>query len=312
MLRPGTNQVRETNREAFMEPIESQKCASKHPAKRREKLVAARQRIRIGDCDGPGEMSQVVDQIMEAWGLGVGTVELEFSEVNQMPPNAALRLHEALKQKPTATRLITRAYSPIIGSGVLVWLGSRDPQVSRWIRPTTWFFFQRLSAVRHRRRFPWEEEAEPWSRTQTDAIPDFITMDYRTVLDLVNDYLPVEGIAGRVLTPALLDEFCLLDVDLMQASRVRSPRDPMNQASRMAEEDIKEKRVWFIERNERGYFTLKGGYTLTNMNEDPDLRNMDIGVNFPTKQDLLNHLDQIGFCADGDKVIMDGDQVARS
>jgi hypothetical protein len=71
------------------------------------------------------------------------------------------------------------------------------------------------------------------------------------------------------------------------------------------------KRAWFIERNERGRWTLRGGWPKEMMREDPTLREMDIGMQFVFKEDLLRDLDEIGFCIDNDKVIIDGIPIVR-
>jgi hypothetical protein len=60
------------------------------------------------------------------------------------------------------------------------------------------------------------DEGDWWRTPEADSFPNFSEMDYRTVLRLINPYLPVKGLAGKALTPALLDEFCLLDPELMK------------------------------------------------------------------------------------------------
>ena len=48
----------------------------------------------------------------------------------------------------------------------------------------------------------------------------------------------------------------------------------------MIKRDHAGKRAWFIERNERGRWTLRGGFTKVMMRNDPDLREMDMRLQF--------------------------------
>jgi len=64
------------------------------------------------------------------------------------------------------------------------------------------------------------------------------------------------------------------------------------------------KRAWFIERNEHGRWTLRGGYPKAMMREQPDLRQMDIGGQSASKEELLRQ--------EGDKIIIDGIHIVRS
>ena len=64
------------------------------------------------------------------------------------------------------------------------------------------------------------------------------------------------------------------------------------------------KRAWFIERNEHGRWTLRGGYPKAMMREQPVLRQMDIGGQSASKEELLRQ--------EGDKIIIDGIHIVRS
>jgi len=76
-------------------------------------------------------------------------------------------------------------------------------------------------------------------------------------------------------------------------------------------EQPREKGIWFIELNAKGEFTLRGGFPRSMMGKDPHLREMEIGRGFPTKEALLQHIDELNFCGEGDVVVMDGDRVVR-
>jgi hypothetical protein len=48
-----------------------------------------------------------------SWEQGVRQLELEFGDINEMPPNPALRFFDLFRRKPPGTTLIAKAFSPI-------------------------------------------------------------------------------------------------------------------------------------------------------------------------------------------------------
>jgi len=264
---------------------------------------------------------QTIEAIASNFEKRVPQLELEFNEINQMPPNAALRLYEILQRKPAGTTLDAKAHSPIQNCGILVWLAADR----RYIRSTSWMYFRPVrSGKRRRQPAPWDDEQDWWRfEEEESSLPNFGEMDYRTVLRLMNNYLPVKGLAGKVLTPALLDEFCLLDAGLMkeavplQSSAQHQPasgsdthKETKNTvAADLGRHHLTEKRTWYIERNAQDRFTLKGGFFPSVMADKPELRQEDIRMDFVTKEDLLTFLERIQFCQNKDKIVMDGHQV---
>jgi len=292
----------------------------KPPLKKSRKKARGIPTVVVGDCDLPEEVVSITKEITQVWGHGAKQLNLDFLVMNEMAPNQALLIYDLLRRKPPGTMIISRAHSPIIGPGVLVWLAADR----RYIRSTAWFFLRPPHPEGRRRVRPhWIDEGDWWRSTEADAIPNFNEMDYRVILRHINNYLPITGLAGKILTPALLDEYCLLDPELMKPPVIGSrPTTPQIQPDENSAPDAastancdegngqkREKRVWFIERNANGRFTLKGGYPPSMMKENPVLREKDIGLDVATKEDLLRHLDEIEFCLEGDKVVMDGDQI---
>ena len=72
------------------------------------------------------------------------------------------------------------------------------------------------------------------------------------------------------------------------------------------------KRAWCVERNERGRWTLRSGLAKVMMRKEPDLRETEIRLQFASKEELLHHLDELEFCLEGDKVVIDGIHIIRS
>ena len=273
-------------------------------------------RVIITDCDCGNQMTETLQRIAAAWKNSVTNLILDFEDINQMPPNPALRLYDLLKSKPPGTTITANAHSPIINCGCLLWLAADR----RYIRPTGWMFFRRLntSARRQRKRGDIFDD-EPWRGTDDDqARPDFTEMDYRRVLELINQYLPTKDFANKVITPALLDEFCLLDIGLMKMDKVSACGSKQGAPASIVKDTrhgqpggnhLAEKLTWFVERNPSGNFTLKGGHYPSAMAMNASLRNEGLPVEFSTKDELVAFLKRIRFCEHKDKVVMDGHQI---
>jgi hypothetical protein len=273
-------------------------------------------RISMNDCDFTGQLATIIQEITGFWNHGVRQVELEFGDINEMTPNAALRLFDLLERKPAGTEIVAVAHSPIIGPGVLVWLEADR----RYIRPTAWLYFRSHKKDAKRRcRPPWFDEGDWWRADEGERAPNFTEMDYGTVLRLINHFMPVKALADKVLTPALLDEFCLLGSGVTVEGNSASQPLPLPSANEAegnmkAEGDLATdlqqigqfgKRVWYVGRKSNGRYTLQGGLLPFMMDEDPSLREADIKVDFETKQHLLEFLKKINFCENKDKVVVD-------
>jgi hypothetical protein len=294
---------------------------SDSPSKKLGKNANEAPMLAISDCDSTGEVSSLTEKIAVLWEQRVSQLVLDFLDINEMRPNPALLIYDLLQRKPPGTKIVANAHSPIIGPGFLVWLAADH----RYIRSTAWIYIRPPNSEGRRRPCPpWMEEMESW-RQEATSVPDFIEMDYRTVLRLINKYLPVKALAGKPLTPALLDEFCLLGPRSNEPTRTIH-RDkpigaghllgPLPQSGNLVQcgkecGGSQQKMVWFIERKENGRYTLKGGYPPSMMLDDPALRQKSIRIDFATKDDLLRHLDEIAFCVEKDKVVMDGDEIVR-
>src|SRR5262245_24295171 len=143
-------------------------------------------RVTISDCDSPGEMGSTIEALTGLWERGVDPVTLEFRDINQMAPNPALLLYDILLQRPQGATIIAKALSPIMGPGLLVWLGADR----RYIRPTAWLYFHPLRQEKlPRARLPWSDDTDWWRQEESQSLPNFMEMDYRSVLRLINNYI---------------------------------------------------------------------------------------------------------------------------
>jgi hypothetical protein len=253
----------------------------------------------VPECDSTQELIAFVDELHRRLQDSPDRLTLRFMGVHEMYPDPALLVYETLLHRSPATQITTDACSPLIGCSILVWLAGDY----RRLRPTAWMFFRRNA--KKRPRHPFEDNA--WQETSDEFSP--LETDYRTVLKLMGRHMPVAEFAGKIITPAILNEFCLLhEPDPVEKS---TSQDPSRRDPKQCEEIRKSKRIWFIRKNDQGGYTLHGGWPAAAMKKDPNLRPMDIGFNFPTKEALLKHTDAMNFCPDNNAIIVDNGKIVR-
>jgi len=117
-------------------------------------------------------------------------------------------LAEILATKRNGVTIITDAWSPIIGSSVLTWLTGDI----RRIRKTAYLNFRSPldNGNPRRRNFPWDDCFDLFAGDAEPGI-DLAEQDYKTVLQLIDEYLPIKQMAGKIITPDMLKEFGLLE-----------------------------------------------------------------------------------------------------
>jgi hypothetical protein len=134
------------------------------------------------------------------------TLRIELVGAGEIPADVALRFRAALMERSPRTRIVTNAHSSLQGGSVLLWLLGD----SRTIREEARLYF---------RRTIWSEEDEvrenggedePVYRDSYSAIdPD--EGDYARVLEIINEFLPVKEMAGRLIGAPVLRQFGLID-----------------------------------------------------------------------------------------------------
>jgi hypothetical protein len=254
----------------------------------------------VPECDSSHELASFVDELGGQLAQAPASLTLRFVGIHQMNPDPALLVYETIKSRPEGTRIVTEALSPLLDGSVLVWLAGD----CRRIRSTAWLYFQR--SVRRQTPLPWEAE-DPWREAAHGST--LLEMDHHTVIRLLSHYLPIEEFADKVITPGALNEFCLLEE---APHRLAKPQPGKNEPLKSGKTMILgAKRTWFIDTNDKGGFTLKGGWPTAMMKKDPQLRKEDIGFNFPTKEALVKHLKGPHFRLEPNTVILDGEEIVR-
>ena len=135
-------------------------------------------------------------------------LQIEIVGAGEIPPDAALRFRAALMERSPRTRIVTHARSSLQGGSVLLWLLGE----SRTIREDARLYFRRTTLSEDdevQENGSWRED-EPKYRDSYSAIdPD--EGDYARVLEIINEFLPVKEMAGRLIGVPVLRQFGLIE-----------------------------------------------------------------------------------------------------
>lgn len=136
------------------------------------------------------------------------TLKIEIVGTGEIPADAALRFRAALMERSSRTRIVTHAGSSLQGGSVLVWLlGDRRTireDARLYFRRTAWSQDDEVPAIGS------GKADEPKYRDSYSEIdPD--EGDYARVLEIINEFLPVKEMAGRLIGVPVLRQFGLIE-----------------------------------------------------------------------------------------------------
>lgn len=135
------------------------------------------------------------------------TLQIEIAGAGEIPADAALRFRSALMERSPRTRIVTRACSSLQGGTVLLWLLGD----CRTIREDARLYFRRTTWSSD------DEVPEHGARRDAPRYRDSYSAfdpeegDYARVLQIINEFLPVEEMAGRVIGVPVLRQFGLVE-----------------------------------------------------------------------------------------------------
>jgi len=153
-----------------------------------------------------GNYVQRIAELERALAKKPRVLRIEIVGTGEMPADVALRFRTALMERSLRTRIVTTAHSSLQGGSVLLWLLGD----SRTIRGDARLYF---------RRSTWSEEDEvrenggPEEPAYRDSysVVDPDEGDYARVLQLINEFLPVKEMAGRLIGAPVLRQFGLIE-----------------------------------------------------------------------------------------------------
>jgi len=134
-------------------------------------------------------------------------VDIELMGKGEINGDAALAFRSVLRERWPGTHVAMHARSSLMNGSVLVWLQGDE----RTIREDAWIFFRGADGTEET---PWSEAAAKFPGAT--GWPDQDEIDHPRVLELINEYLPVKEFAGRLIRPAELRQFGLLENDAME------------------------------------------------------------------------------------------------
>jgi len=164
------------------------------------------------------------------------TLQIEIVGTGEIPADSALRFRTALMERSPKTRIVTNAHSTLQGSSVLLWLLG-DTRMIRddarlYFRDTTWSKDDEVQV-----NGAWKDQEPVYRDSYSTVDPE--EGDYAKVLEIINEYLPVKEMVGRLVGVPVLRQFGLVEnekVDSFLATvfskcpeATESPSNPTNQ-----------------------------------------------------------------------------------
>jgi hypothetical protein len=135
-------------------------------------------------------------------------LRLEMIGGGEIPADTALLIRSVLMSRSAGIELVTNARSSLQGGSVLVWLLGDQ----RMIREDARVFFKRnpLADENPVEVYAGLGEGQSKYKDSYSSI-DPEDADYERVLKLINEFLPAQQFAGRVVSVNMLREFGLVD-----------------------------------------------------------------------------------------------------
>jgi hypothetical protein len=136
------------------------------------------------------------------------TLQIEIVGTDAIPADVALRFRAALMERSPKTRIVTHAKSSLQGGSVLLWLlGDR-----RTIREDARLYFRRTTLSADdvvQEHGVWKADEPAYRDSYSYFDPD--EGDYARVVEVINEFLPVKEMAGRLIGVGVLRQFGLIE-----------------------------------------------------------------------------------------------------
>ncbi len=135
-------------------------------------------------------------------------LQLEMIGAGEIQADPALLMRSVLLARSPKTRLVTSARSTLRGGAVLIWLLGD----TRLIRDDARLFFRKTTLSEddeEELKNVWKAKEPKYCDSFSELDPDEV--DYRRVLELINEFLPVKELAGRPIDVSILKQFGLVD-----------------------------------------------------------------------------------------------------
>jgi len=145
-----------------------------------------------------------------------GVLRIEIVGVGEIPADAALRFRAVLLERMSATRILTHAHSSLQNSSVLLWLlGDRRTireDARLFFRPTT--LSEDAMETHETGNGVWKPDEAEFENACAEI--DAEEGDYARVLQLIDEFLPVKEMAGRLIGVPVLRQFGLINNEKLE------------------------------------------------------------------------------------------------
>jgi hypothetical protein len=136
------------------------------------------------------------------------SLQINLIGAGEVPADIALLMRSMLRERSPKTRLVTNARSSLQNGAVLVWLLGD----TRMIRDDARLFFRRSTLPandEHKPKEVWKDDDLKYCDSYSEIEPE--EGDYARVLELINEFLPVKELAGRLIEVPVLRQFGLVE-----------------------------------------------------------------------------------------------------
>src|SRR5436190_6769430 len=135
-------------------------------------------------------------------------LRIEIVGTGEIPADVALRFRSVWMERSQKTRIVTNARSSLQGGSVLLWLLGD----SRTIRDDARLYFRRTTLSEDdevQENGVWKDDEPQYRDSYSWMDPE--EGDYARVLELINEFLPVKEMAGRLIGVPVLRQFGLIE-----------------------------------------------------------------------------------------------------
>lgn len=135
-------------------------------------------------------------------------LQIEIVGAAEIPADVALRFRAVLMERSPRTRIVTHARSSLQCGSVLLWLLGD----TRTIRDDARLYFRRTTLSEDdevKEHGVWKDDEPKYRDSYSWLDPE--EGDYARVLQLINEFLPVKEMAGRLIGAPVLRQFGLIE-----------------------------------------------------------------------------------------------------
>ena len=164
-------------------------------------------RFRVEVCSYGNYVERIVE-LERLLARKPGVLRIEIVGTGEIPADVALRFRAALMERSPKTRIVTDARSSLQGGSVLLWLLGE----TRTIRGDAKLHFRHTTLSEDDvvpEKGVWKEVEPRYRDSYSEIDPD--EGDYARVLQIINEFLPVKEMAGRLIGVPVLRQFGLVE-----------------------------------------------------------------------------------------------------